>query len=163
MVETSDLSRCIRASIALTVVPTGPKVGSVNYVAGRNEEEPRSAISEKRAVKLELLGRRFTVRSDDDDEYIQSLVGFVNDKLTEIREATGRIDADSIALLAALDIADALFRERREGKALRRQVKERSHRLLESLERVSNLVGSETEPELALARAGAQARAADRE
>ena len=161
MVETHEFSPRIASSFALTVVSTSPTVGSVNYVAGRNEEEPRSALSEKRTVKLELLGRRFTVRSDDDDEYIQSRVGFVNDKLTEIREATGRIDADSIALLAALDIADALFRERREAKNLRRQVKERSQRLLESIERVSGLVGSEIEPELAVARAGAKERSAD--
>lgn len=144
------------------MVPVSPRVAGVNYVAGRNEEEARSVVTEKRAVKLELLGRRFTVRSDDDDEYIQGLVEFVNNKLTEIREATGRIDADSIALLAALDIADALFRERREARELRREVKERSRRLLESMERVSSLVGAEAEPELALALAGGNDRSAQR-
>lgn len=146
----------------MTDARTGPRVAAVNYVAGRNDEDSRSVVSEKRAVKLELLGRRFTVRSDDDDEYIQALVEYVNTKLTEIREATGRIDADSIALLAALDIADALFRERREARELKREVKEKSHRLLESIERISGLVGSEAEPELALAHVGGNDRSAER-
>lgn len=146
----------------MTEVSTGPRVAGVNYVAGRNEEEARSVVPEKRAVKLELLGRRFTVRSDDDDEYIQSLVEFVNRKLTEIRDATGRIDVDSIALLAALDIADALFRERHQAKELRREVKEKSRRLLESMERVTRLAGAELEPELALAHVGGNDRPAER-
>jgi len=93
---------------------------------------------EKRNVKLELYGQRFSVRTDDAEEYLQKLAAFVNDKMGEIRSATGRVETSQIALLALLDISDALFRERAKNKALKVDVLARSERLLHSIDEMAN-------------------------
>jgi cell division protein ZapA (FtsZ GTPase activity inhibitor) len=68
---------------------------------------------EPRSVDIEIAGRRFKVRSDDDEAYIQTLVGFVDHKLDVMRRASNLVDREQVALLTLLDVADALFRERR--------------------------------------------------
>jgi cell division protein ZapA len=96
---------------------------------------------EKRAVKLELLGRQLTVRSDDDEVYIRRVVEFVNHRLHEIKRATGRVETEQIALLAALDLADALFRERQDREALKSSIKEASTRLLNAIDALAEELG----------------------
>jgi cell division protein ZapA len=109
---------------------------------------PSAAGREKRVLKLELLGRQLTVRSDDDEAYVRQIVDFVNHRLLEIKRSSGRVETEQIALLAALDLADALFRERQESEALKSAIREGSHRLLNSIDALEAELG---EPELELA------------
>lgn len=78
---------------------------------------PQGAAREPRSVDIEIAGRRFKVRSDDDEAYIQTLVGFVDHKLDAMRRASNLVDREQVALLTLLDVADALFRERRGREA----------------------------------------------
>ncbi len=91
---------------------------------------------EKRAVEVELSGRRFRVRSDDDDAYIRRLVEFLNRKMGEVRRAANAMDVEQIALLTLLDMADTLFRERARAESLERGVRERAERIALILERL---------------------------
>ena len=100
---------------------------------------------EKRLVEIELLGRRFKVRSDDDDAYIGELVDFVNRKLGEVRRASNLVENEQIALLALLDVADSLHRERQQGEAIRKRVREGSRKLLGTIDQVAQTLGT---PEL---------------
>lgn len=77
---------------------------------------------ETRSVDIEIAGRRFKVRSDDDEAYIQVLVGFVDHKLEAMRRASNLVDREQVALLTLLDVADALFRERRGREADRARI-----------------------------------------
>jgi cell division protein ZapA len=98
--------------------------------AGKNPKGTRN-------VKLELYGQRFSVRTDDAEEYLQKLAAHVNKKMTEIRSATGRVETSQIALLALLDISDALFRERAKNKALKVDLLSRSERLLHTIDEMA--------------------------
>ncbi len=62
-------------------------------------------------VEFELLGQRFTVRSEARPEYVRVLVAHVE---RTIRELTGEGNRDPVklAVLAALYITDELFRVR---------------------------------------------------
>jgi len=90
----------------------------------------------KRTVDVELLGRRFRVRSDDDDTYIHGLVDYLNRKMSEVRKAANVVEGEHIALLTLLDVADALFRERDKSASLERGVRERAEKLLSIIDRL---------------------------
>ncbi len=88
----------------------------------------------KRSLNLELFGQRFTVVSDNDEARVRDIVAFVNRRLEEIRDTSKRVQADQIALLAALNIAEELFEERQKNRSLRRKVRDRSLKLLGAID-----------------------------
>ena len=97
---------------------------------------PRPA-RDKRTVTVNINGQRFTVRSDDDDAYLDDLTSFINGKLEAIKKATGRVETGQIALLALLDIVDDLFRHQRENANLKKLITERAEVLLEQIDEMS--------------------------
>jgi len=63
-------------------------------------------------VTVEILGQRYPIRSKLGDEYVAKLASYVDEKMqtSQDRNATG--DSVRVAVLAALNIADELFRHR---------------------------------------------------
>jgi cell division protein ZapA len=87
-----------------------------------------------RPVKITLGGQKLSLRTDAKPRYIKELADYVNDKIDEAR-APGKIaTTQSLALLAAMTIADELFQLREEKERLERQVRERTQRILRYLE-----------------------------
>lgn len=88
----------------------------------------------KRSVSVSIAGQRLVVKSAAPDAYIRTLAGYVEGK---IREARGDRSAPALSAvaLAALNIADDLFRERAGRAALRKKVRERSRRMIELLQK----------------------------
>ena len=89
-----------------------------------------ASVGARRALELELFGQRLSVVSDSDPELVREVVDFVNRRMETIRDGAQRVGTDQIALLAALNIAEELFEERKKGSALRRNVRERARDLL---------------------------------
>ncbi len=99
-----------------------------------------SKATTRRTMNLELFGQRFTVISDNDEARIRDIVDFVNRRLEEVRDSSKRVQADQIALLAALNIAEELFEEREKSRQLRRRVRERSLHLLNTIDAIAEHV-----------------------
>ena len=74
-------------------------------------------------VTVSICGEEYTLVAEEAPSYIQKVGGYVDAKLTEVLAAAkaGRTDA---AVLAAVNIADELFKEREANEALRSQIKE---------------------------------------
>lgn len=66
--------------------------------------------SSSHVVSVEIHGQRYPVRSDLDQTYVQKLAAYVSDKMDAASAATPGGDLIHVALLAALNIADELFR-----------------------------------------------------
>ena len=96
--------------------------------------------SARRALELELFGQRLTVVSDSDPETVREVVDFVNRRMESIRDASGRVNADQVALLAALNIAEELHLERTKRGQLQRSVRERARKLLSAIDAVAQRV-----------------------
>ena len=64
-------------------------------------------------VQINIRGRRYSVRSDQDGEDLQSLAAYVDAKMTEISSKSTTMDEYTIAMLAALNIASEFDRFRR--------------------------------------------------
>jgi cell division protein ZapA len=89
----------------------------------------------KRAVVVHIAGQRYVVRSDADEAYIQSLAGYVNERIEEVQFSSRPVSAPSLAVLAALNIADDLFRERQQRLELRKRIRDKSRAVLAYLDK----------------------------
>jgi cell division protein ZapA (FtsZ GTPase activity inhibitor) len=67
---------------------------------------------DKSSVQIKLLGTSFTIQVDEDPQYIQQLVAFLERKSREIEESGSVKDPLRISILTGLLVADELFKER---------------------------------------------------
>jgi cell division protein ZapA len=63
-------------------------------------------------VSVEILGLRYPIRSTLDAGYVTELAAYVDAKMHAAAEDTEAADSVKIAVVAALNIADELFRAR---------------------------------------------------
>ena len=70
---------------------------------------------EKRQLKIELLGTSLTIQSTESPEHLASLSSYLSTKVNEVKARYSFADPLTIALLAALNITDELYRSR-EGR-----------------------------------------------
>jgi len=61
---------------------------------------------------VDIFGRRFELRATGSDERLQELARYVDGRMRELAEVSPHVDTARLAVLAALNIADELFRER---------------------------------------------------
>jgi cell division protein ZapA len=88
----------------------------------------------KRSVTVEVAGLKFQLRTDADEAYVKSLARFVSEKIEEVRASSRTIATHNLALLAAMNIADDLFRAKRVQREFRLKVRDKSRRVLEILD-----------------------------
>ena len=60
----------------------------------------------KREVRIDIAGQSLTIRSDGDEEYLKSLARYVDGRIKELSLGQGGTTTLSLAILAALNIAD---------------------------------------------------------
>ena len=69
-------------------------------------------MSDPRVVHVEVNGQRYPIRSSLDPVYIQELASYVDRKLRIAFDSAPSSDTLGLAILAALNIADEVFRAR---------------------------------------------------
>jgi cell division protein ZapA len=87
-----------------------------------------------RSVKVSLAGQKVSLRTDAKPRYIKELADYVNSKIDQAKASQRIATTQSLALLAALTIADELFQAREDKEQLERQVRERTQRILRYLD-----------------------------
>lgn len=93
-------------------------------------------MSEATRVELTVLGQTLTVRSEAPADYLRSLATYLEDRVATIRKGGVR-DAETALVLAALDIADELFRARDAVSSREGDVSARLGALVSLLEQVT--------------------------
>jgi cell division protein ZapA len=88
-----------------------------------------------RSVKVTVAGQTFKVRTDAKPKYVKDLAAFVTERMEEVRKSSRIATTQSLALLAAISIADDLYQEREARSQLKKEVRERSKRILRHLEK----------------------------
>jgi cell division protein ZapA len=65
-----------------------------------------------RVISVEIQGARYAIRSDLDEQYIVRLASYVDAKMQRAGNEVPTGESMKVAILAALNIADELFRIR---------------------------------------------------
>ena len=86
-------------------------------------------------TRVQIFGQTFSVGGDLDEEYVQKLAAYVDEKMRAISEMTPTVDTQKIAVMAALAIADELHRLREERNDREELLKEQAERCLNLVER----------------------------
>lgn len=60
----------------------------------------------KKVVDVEIMGQKFSVKSDADESYIRAVADYVDEKLQELLKTARPTGQFNAAILAALNIAD---------------------------------------------------------
>ena len=89
-----------------------------------------------RVVPVDIHGQRYPIRSVLDPEYVARLATYVDEKMRAAADSTPTGDPLRLAVLAALNIADELFRCRDTTRARDGRLAERAEELERLLDRV---------------------------
>ena len=93
-------------------------------------------MADGRVIPVEIRGQRYPIRSALDPEYVARLAAYVDEKMRAAAESTPTGDSLRLAVLAALNIADELFRCRDANSARNGELAERAGELERLLDRV---------------------------
>ncbi len=83
----------------------------------------------KRVVQVQIFGHSYTIRGEADQDYILEVAGYVDRKMREITEKLPVASLSKVAILASLNIADELFKERAQHRSQQEQLDVRAARL----------------------------------
>lgn len=88
-------------------------------------------------VEFNLLGQKYTIKSEAAPEYVRKLVAHVEKIVKQIQGERAPQDPQKLAVLAALYIADELFQSRDTRRQSEGAAVERVGALLELLDKVA--------------------------
>jgi cell division protein ZapA len=88
--------------------------------------------SAARIVSVEIQGLRYPIKSSLDAAYVADLAAYVDGKMRAAADETPAGDSVKVAVIAALNVADELFRCREGEEASGRSVRDR----VEDIERL---------------------------
>lgn len=89
-----------------------------------------------RVIPVDIRGQRYPIRSTLDPEYVARLALYVDEKMRAAAETTPTGDNLRLAVLAALNIADELFRCRDSNRDRDGRLAERAEELERLLDQV---------------------------
>jgi len=81
-------------------------------------------------VRIEILGREYSIKSNEGEERIREIADYVNRKIKEISEGGKTVSTLNIAILAALNIADDYFRVTDDSKKLKHSVVNKANQIV---------------------------------
>jgi len=87
------------------------------------------------SVTVTIYGHEYTLKGEADSDYVQKVAGFVDRKMKEVAESSAVASTAKVAILAAINIADELFRERQKRHEALAMLDERTGQIAELLER----------------------------
>ncbi len=85
-------------------------------------------------TSVEIFGGVYTVRGDEDPAYVRQLAAFVDEKMRAAARKSPAAGAHRIAVLAALNMADELFKLKRRQRDVDSMIIEKTGSLFDLLQ-----------------------------
>ena len=86
-------------------------------------------------VKIEIYGQSYNVAAEGNEDHIRELGEYVDAKMRTASQAAQTVDSVKVAVLAALNIADEMFRLRDRQERLEGPLRNRVERCVHMVER----------------------------
>jgi cell division protein ZapA len=93
-------------------------------------------MPDDQVISVDIHGQRYPIRSALDPEYVARLATYVDAKMRAASDASPTGDSLRLAVLAALNLADELFRCRDANRARNGELAERAGELEKILDRI---------------------------
>jgi cell division protein ZapA len=90
----------------------------------------------KKSFHIRILGQELSVLSDSGDEHVANVVKYVSDKVDEVKMHSDHYNILSVAILAALNIADEYMKFRSVEENIYNQLESRSEKLISLINEV---------------------------
>ena len=84
----------------------------------------------KPSVVVHIVGQRYVIRSDAEEGYILELARYLDEKIREVQSTPRPAATQSQVILAALNITDELYQQRKSMTDLKQVVTERSRAVM---------------------------------
>jgi cell division protein ZapA len=91
-------------------------------------------MGKERLVEIKVFGQTYTVKTEAEEDYIQEVAKYVNEKMDEVLKKTKSVSTLNVAILTALNIADDLLKEKGKRIALLQEIEARSKDLVEKID-----------------------------
>lgn len=91
-------------------------------------------MGKERLVEIKVFGQTYTVKTDAEEDHIQEVARYVNEKINEVLKKTRSVSTLNVAILTALNIADDLLKEKGKRMALLREIEKKSEDLAEKID-----------------------------
>lgn len=80
-------------------------------------------------MEIKIFGQQYKIKGDAPDEYLQEVAKYVEAKIKEIIEKSPSTAPLKATILAAMSIADELFRHRQDSEKMRKELEEKTEQL----------------------------------
>lgn len=87
-----------------------------------------------KSVEVSIMGQKFMVRSDSDENYVIEVANFVNMRINEIISKTKSAPSLSVVLLAAMNIADEFLKYKGKKDQSFQQVERKIAQMIEFID-----------------------------
>ena len=91
---------------------------------------------ERDSVTVEIFGHEYKIKGDADPEYMAKIAGYVDGKMKEVARGAPVGSLAKIGILAALNIADELFKERGDKARILGDVESLTQRMRRKIEEI---------------------------
>jgi len=86
------------------------------------------------SVEVEILGQRYSIKTDEDEAYIKRVAAYIDKKLKEIYTAVPNINQSKAMIMTLFSITDELFRLKMKQEEIDRVIEEKTRILSGFLE-----------------------------
>lgn len=93
----------------------------------------------KKSYEVRILGQNLSVLHGSGDEYVMDVIRYVTDKVRDVEQAATGLNAASIAILAALNIADDYFRLKESRDNIYQQMEIKSENLIKLINGINKV------------------------
>ncbi|MBW2167812.1 MAG: cell division protein ZapA [Deltaproteobacteria bacterium] len=91
----------------------------------------------EKPIKVKIFNHEYLIKSDEDEQQVQNIAKFLNDRFREIREDTKDLSEGKTAILAAFHIASDYFHVLKERDDLVRDIQNRARSLNYQIDSIS--------------------------
>jgi cell division protein ZapA len=91
-------------------------------------------MDETNVTSVEIFGREYKIKGFADEKYIVKVAKYVDGKMKELSKNSSLSSGDRLAILAALNIADELFRGKEEASETFSLIEQKSDELIQKLD-----------------------------
>lgn len=92
-------------------------------------------MREPKSVTVTIFGQAYTLKGGADPDYVQEVATFVDERMKEVADSSSVSSTTKVAILAAVNIADELFREQQKRMQAMATLEDRSVQIAHLLER----------------------------